>query len=78
LKVNPEIEIRQKRRLKELREKRDAARVNELLGQLETAAHGKENLAPLMVVCVENHLTLGEICSVLRRLWGEYEPPAWI
>jgi len=78
LKVNPEIEQRQKTRLKEIREKRDAARVNELLGQLETAARGKENLVPLIVVCVENHLTLGEICGVLRRLWGEYEPPAWL
>jgi methylmalonyl-CoA mutase N-terminal domain/subunit len=78
LKVNPEIEQRQKTRLKEIREKRDAARVNELLGQLETAARGKENLVPLIVVCVENHLTLGEICAVLRHLWGEYEPPAWL
>ena len=33
---------------------------------------------PLFVTCVENDLTLGEICNTLRSEWGEYEPPAWI
>jgi methylmalonyl-CoA mutase N-terminal domain/subunit len=33
---------------------------------------------PVMIACVENNLTLGEICGVLRGLWGEYQPPAWI
>jgi hypothetical protein len=27
---------------------------------------------------VENDLTLGEICAVLRGIWGEYQPPATI
>ncbi len=33
---------------------------------------------PLLVECVENDLTLGEICRVLRKTWGEYQPPAWL
>ena len=33
---------------------------------------------PIFVACVEHDLTLGEICNVLRGLWGEYDPPAWI
>ena len=32
---------------------------------------------PLFITCVENDLTLGEICGVLRGVWGEYQPPVW-
>jgi len=35
----------------------------------------QENLMPLFIDCVENALTLGEICGVLRRGLGEYQPP---
>ena len=34
---------------------------------------GDENLMPLLIECVENDLTLGEICGVLRQVWGEYQ-----
>jgi methylmalonyl-CoA mutase N-terminal domain/subunit len=74
LTVNPAIEQDQRQRLAALRQKRDAAKVSELLGQLDIAAHGKENLMPLLVTCVENDITLGEICSCLRKVWGEYQP----
>jgi methylmalonyl-CoA mutase N-terminal domain/subunit len=76
LKVDPSIEVNQRARLAELRANRDNARVNELLGQLETAATGQENLMPLFITCVENDITLGEICNVLRKVWGEYQAPA--
>jgi methylmalonyl-CoA mutase N-terminal domain/subunit len=78
LKVDPAIEAGQRLRLEELRRCRDAGRVSALLGRLEKAARGKENLMPLFIECVENDLTLGEMCEVLRRAWGEYEPPAWV
>lgn len=78
LQVDPAIEIEQCDRLAELRERRDRIRVSELLTRLETAAHGEENLMPLFIECVENEITLGEICSTLRQVWGEYQPPAWI
>ena len=77
LKVDPAIEQAQKARLTELRARRDPARASELLAYLESAARGSENLMPLFVDCVENSITLGEICGVLRGLWGEYQPPAW-
>ncbi len=78
LKVDPAIEEGQRSRLAELRQRRDAPRVSELLAQLESAARGSENLLPLFVTCVENDITLGEICGLLRQVWGEYQPPAWI
>ncbi len=78
LKVDPAVELGQRRRLAELRDRRDASRAGELLGRLESAALGSDNLMPLLVECVENDLTLGEICRVLRKTWGEYQPPAWL
>jgi len=78
LTVDPAIEQAQRRRLEALRARRDAARVSELLARLEDAARGAENLMPLFIECVENEVTLGEICGLLRGLWGEYQPPAWL
>jgi len=72
LKVDPRIEIEQKARLQALRQRRNAQRVSELLTHLENAARGSENLMPLFIECVENDVTLGEICGVLRQVWGEY------
>jgi methylmalonyl-CoA mutase N-terminal domain/subunit len=75
LQVDPALEAAARQRLAALRQRRDAARAGELLGQLETAARGSQNLMPLFIECVENNVTLGEICGGLRRVWGEYQPP---
>ncbi len=72
LKVDPRIEIEQKARLQALRQRRDSQRVAALLTHLENSARGSENLMPIFIECVENGVTLGEICAVLRQTWGEY------
>jgi len=78
LKVDPTIEAAQCARLKDLRDRRDPGKVSQLLSQLENLARGSENLLPLLIECVENDITLGEICTVLRSVFGEYHPPAWV
>ncbi|MBP1693425.1 MAG: putative isobutyryl-CoA mutase [Chloroflexi bacterium] len=78
LRVDPAIESGQHQRLARLRQGRDAARAHELLSHLHQAARRPDNLMPLLIECVENDVTLGEICNTLRGVWGEYEPPAWI
>ena len=72
LNVDPTIEAGQREKLKKLRESRDREFAERLLGKLGEAAKGDENLMPLFIDCVENHITLGEICNTLRRVWGEY------
>jgi methylmalonyl-CoA mutase, N-terminal domain len=74
LTADPTIESNQKTRLRELRARRDSIRVTELLSQLDRTAHSEENLMPLFIECLENSVTLGEICNVLRKIWGEYQP----
>ncbi len=78
LNVDPSIEESQKKRLAELRARRDNQKASELLGQLESAAKTSQNLMPLFITCVDNNLTLGEICNTLRQVWGEYQPPVWL
>jgi methylmalonyl-CoA mutase N-terminal domain/subunit len=77
LTVDPSIELRQRERLKNLRAARDETRVAALRSRLADAAKGTENLMPLFIECVENNLTLGEICNTLRDVWGEYTPPGF-
>ena len=77
LQVDPAIEAGQHTRLAALRARRDNTKINELRTYLENAARAEENLMPLFIECVENDVTLGEICHTLRCVWGEYQPPAW-
>ena len=44
-------------------------------GDVEKAAKdGKENLIPHMMEAFDNDATLGEVCDLLRSVWGEYRP----
>ncbi len=72
--IDPAIERTQREKVAAVRTRRNAQRASELQTRLETAARGNENLMPLFIECVENDVTLGEICGALRRVWGEYRP----
>jgi len=72
LKVDPAIEMGQREKLRKLREGRNRESVDRYLGRLVEAAKGTGNLMPLFIECVENDVTLGEICNTLRGVWGEY------
>ncbi|MEJ2149917.1 MAG: methylmalonyl-CoA mutase family protein [Chloroflexota bacterium] len=74
LKIDPAIERQQREQLAALRASRDNERVGALRARLEEAARGSDNLMPLIVECVENEVTLGEICHTLRGVFGEYYP----
>ncbi len=71
MRVDPAVEAKQRQRLAALRERRDQESARALLERLGEAAAGDERLLPLFIECVENEVTLGEICGVLRQVWGE-------
>jgi len=77
MKVDPAIEAARRQDLETLRARRDEQRVNALRSQLDITARSDTNLVPLFIECVENDMTLGEICNTLRAVWGEYQPPVW-
>ncbi len=73
-KVDPGLEKAQCERLAQLRAKRDASQVATMLGQIEIAARGSENLMPIFIEAAKARVTLGEICGVLRTCWGVHNP----
>ena len=72
--VDPRLESRRRRELAALRKKRNAVKVKQCLATLGKAANSSENLMPVLVDCVKSHVTLGEICRVLRSVFGEHRP----
>ncbi len=69
-----QAEEKQEVRLAELKRERDGREVARLLGELETlASKEEENLLPHLVDCVKAYVTEGEICDVLKGVFGEYK-----
>jgi methylmalonyl-CoA mutase N-terminal domain/subunit len=65
----------QKRRLRDLRARRDNAQVRKSLDALKRAAQGTENTMPYILECVRAYATLGEICDAMKEVFGEYQEP---
>ncbi len=77
LRVDASVGELQKKKLADLRAKRDNAAVTAALAKLE-AACGDEtvNLMPIILEAVKTYATLGEICGVMRKVFGEYQAHA--
>jgi len=73
LKVDPEVEKLQKQKIKALKEERNNSEVENRLLKLKDAAKSDKNLMPYILDAVKAYATLGEICHVLREVFGEYE-----
>jgi methylmalonyl-CoA mutase, N-terminal domain len=74
LRVDPLVEKEQREKLTQLRSRRDAEQVRRTLQALRDGARGDANVMPLVLDCVEAYATLGEICDVMREVFGEYRP----
>jgi methylmalonyl-CoA mutase, N-terminal domain len=71
LRVRAEVVRRQVERLNRVRSERDSGKAENLLKLLDQAARSDTNLMPVLIECVENYVTIGEICDVLRGVFGE-------
>ncbi|MCZ6690048.1 MAG: methylmalonyl-CoA mutase family protein [Planctomycetota bacterium] len=69
--VDPEIEKARSMSLAEHRRRRDSSKVDAALQSVRQGAEGKDNLVPILVEAIEVGVTLGEICGVLREVFGE-------
>lgn len=75
LKIDESAEERQVVKLKKLR--RERPNPEKALKELQTAALGTDNLMPYILACVRQYATLGEICDVLREVFGLYQEPSF-
>ncbi len=73
LRVDPEVEKLQKEKLAALKAERNNEEVEKKLNELRDAAKTDANLMPYILEAVKVYGTLGEICDVLRGVFGEYE-----
>jgi len=74
LRIDPVVEKAQVRNLQSLKASRDNAQVEKKLKALEEAAGTDSNLMPFIIDAVRTYASEGEICSVLRKVFGEYHP----
>jgi len=72
--IDPRYEEEQRARLEMFKQKRNVEGVNRALDDLRKTVGRVENLMPSMIEAVKAQATLGEICRVLRELYGEYRP----
>ncbi len=72
LEMDPHGEARHLERLNRVRATRDNALVQQRLAALREAAQGEDNLMPPILDCVRAYATIGEMCDVLRDVFGVY------
>lgn len=74
LRVDASVGEKQKAKVEAMKAKRDNAAVQATLADLKKAcADEHENLMPHILAAVKTYATLGEICGVMREVFGEYE-----
>jgi methylmalonyl-CoA mutase N-terminal domain/subunit len=78
LKVDKEVEDKQRRELDELRKERDNDKVARSLAALSETASGSDNLIPAILECSRCYCTEGEIMSELKKVFGEYQEPIFL
>jgi len=70
LRVDPDLERKQIERLARIKNNRDSKRVAQALKKLEDIARSQDNTMPAFIDCVEAYASVGEICDVLRKVFG--------
>ena len=77
LRVDSSVGVNQSKKTQEVRASRDQAACDAALAALKAgAADESVNLMPLILDAVKTYATLGEICNVLREVFGEYQAHA--
>ena len=76
LRIKAAVEKKQLQRLKQRKKSRNAKKVAAALGQLAAVAEANGDLMPPVLEAVRAESTVGEICEVFRRVYGEYREAA--
>jgi len=75
--MKPEIEERQLKRLREVKQTRNNQKVKEHLDEIRTASKNEENLMPHIINAVREYASIQEICDVWREVFGRYSDPGY-
>ncbi len=72
LRIDPALERKQVERVQALRDRRDSGAVEAALSRLRQEAAGDRNLMPAILDAARVYVTMGEMCGVLREVWGTW------
>jgi methylmalonyl-CoA mutase N-terminal domain/subunit len=72
LRIDPQIEVRQKAAVNDVRRQRDGNAWRSAIDAVTSAARGTDNLVPPIIAAVEANATVGEISDALRGVFGEH------
>jgi methylmalonyl-CoA mutase N-terminal domain/subunit len=75
LRIDEHVERDQIERVRQLKARRDAARVERRLEQLAETCRNGGNVMPVLIDAVRDYVSLGEISDVYRRVFGLYREP---
>ncbi len=76
LTISPEVEIKQRQRIADVRNSRNENEVEKTLSELKHAATDGLNLLPRLIACTKAYATLGEMCNALAEVFGVHEEAA--
>jgi methylmalonyl-CoA mutase N-terminal domain/subunit len=71
---NEAVALEQRASLARIRAERDGEAVRAALEEVRRAAEGSANVLYPMKEALGRMATVGEVCGVLREVWGEYRP----
>ena len=77
LRIDPEVERRQREKLARLRDERDEERAGAALDGLRNAAAGGANTVPHILECARAYCTLYEIRAAMEDVFGAYREPVF-
>jgi methylmalonyl-CoA mutase, N-terminal domain len=72
LRIDPELERKQKGRVEATKAGRDSAEVERTLGELKAAAVTDQNLMEPILACARARVSEGEMVASLQQVFGSY------
>jgi len=72
--ISPEVEKKQIEKLTKVRQARNPEEVNKTLKNLKDTVKNGGNIIPPTIKAVKAYATVGEICGVLKEIFGTYTP----
>jgi methylmalonyl-CoA mutase N-terminal domain/subunit len=72
LRIDPEVERKQRGRVEATKARRDSAEVERTLSELKAAAASDANLMPPILACARARVSEGEMVAALQQVFGSY------
>lgn len=70
--IDSSLQAKREAQVQAFRAQREQSKTDNALRNLAETARGEANVFPVVLNALRQHATLGEVCGILREVWGEY------